>query len=118
MKNIFYFLFLTIACRDKKTSSERDSATPDSPQNQSPIASIVSPAIGAEIVSGTDVELLATASDPDHATEELLGRWSTEQRDLCRDVTPNEQGEFECLAQLTESDSLVACCGSRRLASL
>ena len=73
--------------------------------NTEPIVAITSHADGAEIQEGSVVTLVGQVSDANHQNSQLLVTWSTENGELCPELSPEENGETICSAVLNENDT-------------
>ena len=56
--------------------------------NSRPEAQVTAPSDGASVLEGTTVTLRGAASDPDHATTDLLARWFTGDAEACASTAP------------------------------
>ncbi len=56
--------------------------------NSDPQAQITAPSDGSAVLAGTTITLRGQASDPNHATTELLARWFLGDTEACASTPP------------------------------
>jgi hypothetical protein len=64
--------------------------------NSVPEAQITAPGDGSDVLAGTTLTLRGQASDPNHATGELLARWFVGADEACAGAAPDADGTTTC----------------------
>lgn len=72
--------------------------------NAEPEAQIAAPSDGSAVLEGTTVSLRGAASDPNHATGELLARWFVGTTEVCPSTAPAADGTTTCDVLVPDGD--------------
>ena len=84
MKWMYVSFLIAIACNSSEETLKI--------YNAEPTAAITSHSDGAELMEGFDINLLGMVADGNHATTDLLVKWSSDTRELCAEGTPDFDG--------------------------
>ncbi len=74
--------------------------------NSEPEAQITAPSDGSAVLEGTTVTLRGAASDPNHATGELLARWFVGDEEACASTAPAADGTTTCEVRVPEGEAM------------
>ena len=100
MKYIFLPLcFALIACDQDKGITQ---------YNSNPEVSITSHQDGDALPIGETIVFRASASDPNHTSEQLIGTWYAGGTAICSDVVPEVSGDIYCEYVLSQGDTRIS----------